>query len=305
MAGPLDELFPGWRAPGETPELRPLHARVLEVPLASPGGDQPVAFTLVLWRDPGGPVEVHGRLRRAIESTLLAELSRPPHELRGEGTRGVRALRLVAFEEVERFDDAVRAFGLKRVVGVEWAETLAQVRGEASRIGHEVPDTPVASFEADFACRAGFEDELRAELGQAVFGAKPGEFFAALNRVREAQGEPPLTPTLASLDTLEAALVPAEEGCVRWIPSATFQALCDAVAVVAQADLGRTVQWGESQIEDDGLAPPPMIRLKDGAAFAHVPLGLDLMRWCVMPRGAGEEIPSLSAWARDRFGPAS
>ena len=263
-----------------------------------------MAFTLVLWRDPGGPAEVHGRLRRAIESTLLAELSRPPRELRAEGARRVRALRLVVFEEVERLDDAVRAFGLKRVAPAEWADTLAQVRGEASRIGHEVPDLPVAAFEAEFACRSDVEGALRAELGQAVFGAKPGEFFAALNRVREARGEPLLTPALASLDTLEAALVPEQEGVVRWIPPTTFQALCDAVAVVAQADIGRTVQWGESQVEDDGLAPPPMIRLEEGAAFAHVPLGLDLMRWCVMPRGAGEEIPPLSAWARDRFGPA-
>ncbi len=179
------------------------------------------------------------------------------------------------------------------------------MRGEASRIGHEVPDAPVAAFEATFECRTDeLEDALRAALGESVFGAKPGEFFAALNGVREARGEPLLTPALASLDALEAALIPDETGCVRWMPPATFQALCDAVAVVAQTELGRTVQWGESQLEDDGLAPPPMIRLKDGAAFAHVPLGLDLMRWCVMPRGAGEEIPSLSAWARDRFGAA-
>ena len=48
VAGPLDELFPGWRAPGEAPELRPLHARVLEVPL----GDESVACDLVVMAAP-------------------------------------------------------------------------------------------------------------------------------------------------------------------------------------------------------------------------------------------------------------
>lgn len=265
-----------------------------------------MAFTLVVWRDPGGARALFDALRRAIEATLLAELSRPASELHEEGDRHVVALRLVCFAAIEDAETACRAFGLRRAESADLPRTIAQVHGEASRLGFDAPDEPTMVFESKFASNdSGLEGELREILDKDVFGQRPGAFFAALNQVREQGEQDALPPRIDSLDVLEDALVPSQEGVVRWVAPTSFQALCDAVAVCVRGELGRKVEWAVSELEDDGLAPPPMLRLREGPAYAHVPLGLDLMRWCVMPRAKGESIPTLAEWARDRFATAS
>ena len=298
--GPLDEMFPGWRDEAPTPKSA-VHGRVLESPV---GEDGAVAFVLVVWEDPGGAAALHAAMRHAIESTFLAELSRPASELlQDETTRHVTELRVLLFAEVSGAEDAFRAFGL-RPVTEEWTDCVAQVRGEASRLGFEV-DAPSSQWRAAFSAAENanaLEQDLRARIGEHVFGEQPGLFFAALNDVLEKAGASALPPKSESLDVMEQLVCLEAPGDVHWIPPITFQALCDAVAVCAVKELGRVVQWAPSEPEESGFVPPPVIRLQDGKGWAHVPLARDLMRWRVMPRGADERVPPLSAWLNDRFG---
>lgn len=291
--GPLDDLFPGLRRPpAEVPD-DPVHPRVLALP-----GDDCVDFGFVVWSDPGGPQALHGALRERVEATLLSELSRPATHVLDVP---LRALRLVVFAAVDGLPEAVRAFGFRPD---EASDVVALARGEASALGREVPDdasvwrAPVET--RPLATRVA--ERLRGSMNDEVFGARPGALFARLNVALEVEGERPLPPRLASLDALEALLVPTTPGVVRWIPTLVFQALCDAVGVVAARDLGREVQWAECAPDADGLAPPPLLRASALAGWAHLPVGLELLRWCVMPVAESESVPPLSAWLTDRLG---
>ncbi|MEM6959910.1 MAG: hypothetical protein AAF645_29785, partial [Myxococcota bacterium] len=285
-------------------EVGAVHPRILEVPLGEREGD--VAFVLTVWRDPGGAAVLHARMRRLIETVLLAELSRPPGELIEEVRRPV-ALRVVFFEPIDGLEDALRAFGLREADVSKWNETLRQLRAEASRAGVHA-DAPVSAWETPFLRQAGVDElelDLRARLADTAFGVRPGMFFAAFNQVREELGEAPLSARVESLGAIEGAVVPRDAGAIRWIPPVLFQTLCDAVAVAASEDLGRDVQWASSEPEEDGFAPPPMFRVKEHKGWAHVTVARDLLRWLVMPRQEGEEVPPLPAWTHDRLGRGS
>lgn len=298
MDDPSD-LLAAAKRPAEPLPRRAVHPRVLQLPL----GPGELAWTLLVWDDPGGAPALHAALRPLVEATLSAELSEP-YGLPDETTPV--ALRLLAFADVPGFEQAVRAFGLEAAPHDEaFEEALRNARGEAGRVGREPPDEPTSRWEVRLRTLAGtreLEDALRQTVGEEAFGARPGALFAALNQVLHARGETPLPPRLSSLDALEARLGTQETGVVRWIPPRLFQALCDAVAVVATKELGREVQWAPSEIEDDGLARPPLVRVAGPrGAWMHLPLGQHLLRWCVMPRHRGEEVPPLSAWLRDEL----
>ncbi|MFT5357263.1 MAG: hypothetical protein ACI9KE_004497 [Polyangiales bacterium] len=236
----------------------------------------------------------------------MAELSRPASELlQDDVARHVTELRVLLFAEVAGVDDAFRAFGLQEAAE-DWPDCVAQVRGEASRLGFEV-DEPSSQWRASFSMAENayaLEQDLRSRVDGHAFGEQPGFFFAALNDVLEKAGAGALPPKSESLDVMEQLVTLEAPGHVHWIPPITFQALCDAVAVCAVKELGRVVQWAPSEAEENGFVPPPTIRLQDGKGWAHVPLARDLMRWRVMPRQADERVPPLSAWLNDRFGRA-
>ena len=292
--GPLDDLFPGLRRPQEALPDHPVHPRVLALPV-----DDRVDLVFVVWEDPGGPHALHHALRERVEGALLSELSRPAsHALEVP----LRALRLVVFGAMDELDHAVRAFGFTRED--EDPAAVAHARGEASALGRAVPEE-VRALRADVRAQPLAEriaERLRPSVADEVFGGRPGAFFARLNVALEVEGERPLPPRRASLDALEALLVPCVEGAVRWIPALAFQALCDAVAVVTARDLGREVQWAECAADAEGLAPPPLLRVRGPDGWVHLPIGLELLRWCVMPLAPGEEPPPLSAWLTDRLG---
>lgn len=292
-----DDPFAAARRQTEPLPRRAVHARVLQLPTTP----TTFAWNLVVWDDPGGAPALHAALRPLLEAALLAELSTPfdaPDE------ESPSALRLVSFAEVEHFDDAVRAFGLREVPHDDaFEEALRHARGEASRVGRDAPESIVHRREAKLVTTdvLELENALRAKLGDEVFGARPGAVFAALNVVLSERGEVPLPAKRTSLDALEARLGVDTPDVLRWIPPRLFQALCDAVAVVAATELGREVQWAASEVEDDGLARPPLVRVR-AKEWLHLPIGLHLLRWCVMPRSAGEAVPSIAEWLSDELG---
>lgn len=311
----LDDISPGLAQRGPL-ELHPIHPAILEV------GETDRSFAFVVWSDPGGPEVLHDGLQKFVEAGLLAELSRPAAELRGlHARRRLVDLRLLSFVEVEDFDMAVAAFGFHSTTEEDgrWRQTLAHVRGESTRLGRSADEEPVSRWIATFGpppdeeLAQRLEEELRARVGDEIWGEKPGMFFAILNEALEAVGEKPLPPKPESVDWLEERLVSREVGPVRWIPPLLFQCLCDVVSVVAAKAYAHEVQWAPSEIDDRGFASPPMIRARPekparalnviggDEGWVNVPLGVHLLRWLVMPIQPGEEIPPLGEWIADQF----
>jgi len=292
--GPLDELFPGVRARRPESSALPVHPRVLEV------RDAPdvASFVLVVWPDAEDGPELWQLLGRVIEATLLAELSRTPTDLQDDELRRVGSMRLVSYAPLE--PQAIAPFGFRPdTLDDAWREALAHVRGEASAAGREVPETAPLLFRAPFAepseLAMRLERGIRAVGDEATFGATPGALARRVGASLE------IDPS--DLDAVGAALVPDANDVVRWVEPMLFQALCDAAGVHAARVLGLPVQWAVSDADEDGMAPPPLLRtVSPSAGDVHVPVGMELLRWCVMPRTASEEVPPLSAWCRDRFG---
>lgn len=294
----------------QAPELpqTPVHPRVLE--LADGDG---IAFVYVVWESPGAAA-LHKTLRNIIEASLLAELSRPPAELREAGPRPLHSLRLISFAPLPA--EALRAFGLRLgepngTDAVFWRDAMAHIRGEAQLAGRPTPEAPVAVYTTPVRALPqsvlAIENDLLGRLGDEVFGARPGAFFAALNAAFEGAGLNALSPKSKSLDSLEdrlAELRPPTEanmGPLRWIPPLAFQAFCDALAVVGSQEYRRTIQWAPGEPGEDGLAPEPLVRMKEGEGWVHLPLGQHLLQWLLMPLGRGEVVPPLSEWALDQF----
>ncbi len=317
--GTLQELFPALAQPTPSLPLEPIHARVLEVQEA-----EGAALFLTCWRNPGGAPSLHAGLRPRVEAALLSELCRPVAEVAAAG-RELRYLRVSLFEDVGGdLSAALRAFGLRELPMAEvrdaagWREAFAHLRGEAQRTGHRIPDEPQRAFEADIllpgqsaGVRAPLTEQvmalelaLRERMGDAVFGQRPGAFYALLVKLAAEHLSVPLPsePTCDYLSTLEAVLVQLRPGPIRWLPPAIFQCLCDVLAVIAAREFQKRVEWAPSDPDEYGLCPPPMVRVHLDGEWVHIPLGAHLLRWCVMPLQPGEVVPPLSDWVLDQFG---
>src|SRR5512139_1095951 len=89
--------------------LSPAHRRVLEVP--GPDGN---SLVIVCWKDPGGVSALHAELKRTVEASLLAELSRTAEDL-STLDRSLTTLRVLCFEEPPGdVATVMRPFGLER-----------------------------------------------------------------------------------------------------------------------------------------------------------------------------------------------
>jgi len=297
IGGPLGELLAELPStPGDAPR-EAVHTRVL--PVAAAEGAE---LVFSCWRDPGGAWALHEALKLRIEGSLLGELSRGAVDLREEAS-ALTGLRLFVFADIPDVDAAVAAFGFSKTGGrdPQTRASIARVRHEASAFGEAIPEEPTAVYaartaQAEIATRV--EEEL-VEVTEDVWGRNPGAPFARLRRAVAAAGGPTLTADVAGVDAAERALFVEAPSALRWIGPLTFQALCDLIAVAIDRELGRRVDWAETTADSEGIAPPPMIRI-DGQI--HVPLALEVLRWCVMPRKSDEEVPPLCRWVRESFG---
>lgn len=304
IGGPLGELLRFDEAPAP---VSPVHRRLLEVPEA-----EGTAMVIAGWSDPGGLERLHAELRRRVEAALLSELSRTAADL-VSFERRITRLRFVLFPTLDWAPEAaLRPFGFAPVDpgAKDLRETLAHLRGEAQRVGADVPDVPAQVWDAPTAMPEGaagewmteVESELVRRTGDECWGQRPGVPFGRLAALLEERGEESLEPDSEALDALEARLVQRISGPIRWIPPMLFQSLCDMVAAIAVKEHGAEVQWAECAPDEGGLAPPPVIRAKGKGDWVHIPIGMHLLRWCVMPVAEGESVPSIASWARDQFG---
>ena len=281
----------------------PVHSHVLDVD--DPEGR---AFVFVCWRDPGGLHSLHRVLARHVESLLLGDLSQPASHIPADRSEP-RFLRLLTFEPLPGdVFSAVRAFGMKpanaRMPGFRRA--IAHARHEAQVVKHSAPDEPTSVWEADVLLPSGpngvlvrdAETSLRKSTGEERWGDEPGAPTRRLSRVLEQHGHPALAPTMESLHALERLVVQTTPGPVRWIPPLVFQAVCDFLAVVARTVFDAPVAWAASEADEEHNAhTPPLVRI--GAT--HIPLGLHVLRWCIMPLQTGEVVPPLADWVSDQF----
>jgi hypothetical protein len=356
--GPLDELLRGAGFPSDEELARiprlPVHARVLELP--TPAGR---VRALAVWEDPGSPTLLHQELRSRIEGSLLGELAASAAELveddvdRAEAGGEVAAdhpagLHLVAFDRLERGPEAVAAFGLRAVSPADPAlrPTVAALRHEARLLGLDfVPEDPSEAYAASLAAPTplvrAVEGRLRREGVGDLWGLHPGapaqRLLSAIHDAARAAGteagpgwalDPEAPPTPATIDEVEAFLVPRVAEAIRWIPPMAFQGLCDLCGVVASRALGKSVEWGvcappgalseendgagaaagaeeKNDDDDDGFVPPPVVRFRgaagEGERWRFVDLGREVLRWCVMPLAPEETPPGLGAWVADVF----
>ncbi len=107
---------------------------------------------------------------------------------------------------------------------------------------------------------------------------------------------------MAGLDLLETIFGQQRPGILRFIPPRFFLAIADTIGVVAAREFGAKVAWSDASPDDDGFAPPPLLRIATKEGEAHIPAALHLLTWCIMPLADGEVAPALSEWALDQFG---
>jgi len=305
---PLDALLPELRAAREPRvPVSPIHPRVLEVELEN--GRE---WTLACWRDPGGARAFHTQVLAMLEATILAELSRPPRGI-AAAERSYTGVRLIVFPELP-FDPgpAVQAFGMTKAAYVEdaYAGRVSVLRREARELGIEVGEHPSQVWASEVRSPDGSLGEKLMKIHQMmatrmeddVWGKTPGGPSKLFALYAEREFGERIPPTLDGLRAFELLVVRHTRGVIRWIYPLLFQALCDFIGVVAQAEFGAKIAWSVCEEPESGLAPPPLFRVVEASGGTiHIPIAHHVLRWSMMPLGDHDEVPSLAAWMADQF----
>lgn len=304
---PLDALLPELTTQEPPVPKEILHPRVLEL-----GPSEGDAWVMAMWSDPGTPQEIHRQVRRLLEATLLANLSRAA-ETGEELDRVPSTLRLLIFSTTRsNVADALKAFGfrLDKSIPFKGDQLTALVR-DGRQAGWDVPDEPISTWTAPISQPASngrgelvaIHKQLRTLINDDCWGNTPGAFSrCAANLIRK-ELEIAIEPTIQGINTLEDLVVQRDTiGSIRWIPAMLFQSLADFVGVIVQQVYKHKVEWALCEPEENGFGPPPLFRItRDDGTEEHLAIGLHLLRWCIMPILPGEEVPRLSAWLDSEF----
>lgn len=309
---PLDALLPELTKPVEPPVPQmPVHPRVLEVET-----DDGWEWVFTCWSDPGSMRELHKQVLALVEATMLAELSRTPERVR-EIVRPRTGLRLVVFADLPWDPEAaVRAFGFRAAPWDDerFAHRLDTLRDEARSVGMPSPGRPTSMWTAPIALppdgRAdkliALEQMMAGRLGNDVWGRTPGGPSKLFATFAKHEFGADIRPNLDGIRAFELLVGDDTPGVIRWMPALVFQALCDFIGVVAQAEFGTRIAWAECDEMQSGLAPPPVFQVVERSGqIIHVPVAHHLLRWSMMPLAEGETVPSLADWMVDQFGPRS
>ncbi len=303
IPGPLDELVPGLRVRAERLPALVAHPRVSRVT----DDENREVIVLASFATIDSARALHQAWKPIIEAALLSVLSQP----QGPETTGPHALDLYTFAPFS-FDPAPAflLFGFTPLaIDGDARRALALLRREALLLDGAVSDEPWCRFRATLAQPVSelvvqASARLRAEAKSTPWGTEPGALARRLAVILNELGCSGVEPTRAGIERLESVLVQDTPHVIRWIDPLCFQALCDLVAVAAHNTWGANVEWAVCEPDaDTRLAPPPLIRVykhRDRSS-GHVPLGEHILRWCMMPRRAGEDIPTLGAWAEHEF----
>jgi hypothetical protein len=73
------------------------------------------------------------------------------------------------------------------------------------------------------------------------------------------------------------------------------------VGVLGQTLFDRDIAWALCEPDGD-FCTPPLLRLALASGkHIHIPIGLHLVQWCLLPLQPGEEAASLADWVADQF----
>lgn len=304
---PLDALLDGLSTPEPAVPQSALHPRILEL-----GEDEGDAWVLAMWTDPGSARGAHEQIRKLIEATLLANLTRAAAS--GEAIDRVPSkLRLFVFTTVkENLATAIRLFGFSLDDDIDIDDQALQtLRNEGIESGWDVPEQPVSCWTSTLRQPATdgpqelvtVHQRLRELINDDCWGSNPGAFSHNMALLLQQEMGVEIQPTLRGLNALEELLAQRDvRNRIRWIPAMLFQALADFVGVVIQQTYHHKVEWALCEPESDGFGPPPVFRITyDDGSSEHLNIGMHLLRWCIMPILDGEELPRLSEWLDSEF----
>jgi hypothetical protein len=292
IGGPLGELLEAMPEPPDGARSL-VHGRVLEAAL-----DDATAWVLASFDAAPDAASLHRALKERLEALFLSELSRSAASFREHGRKRFEKIWFATFAPLpSHADRALAPFALSPgdVRLIAFRRALAALRHE----GGAGVDEPSALFEATIENDRSLDephDALARALGDHVFGVRPRHSFDAALRCLDIT---PRRDLLETLSLLERRVVSSTRGVVRFVPPLFFQAMADGAAAAVHA-LGREVQWAESH-DDEGLFAPPLFRFRDASGWAHVPIGVELLRWCVMPLGSSEGVPPFTEWVAGTF----
>jgi len=303
IPGPLDELVPGLRAKKERLPALTAHPRISRL-REDDGGEVIVLASFATSPDQRA---FHRAWKPIVEAALLSALSQPEP---ADAAR-LNGLSLYTFVPLPFEPDAALAlFGFApSAIDARSRHALALLRRESQLVEGLAVEEPILAFRAHFGAPTHplgslLRDRLRNKLSNTVWGAEPGALARTLAQELHGLGYAGVEPTRAGIERAEALLIPEVDGAIRWMDPLCFQALCDLIAVAAHNTWGANVEWAVCEPDPDtSLAPPPLVRVykhRDRSS-GHVPLGEHVLRWCMMPRQAGEDIPTLGAWAEHEF----
>lgn len=306
---PADLLSLGtWlsESPQALPEGEALAPEVLRI-----DEGEGLALVLACWRTPPDARSAWRTLSRAAESALLSELCRAP----ADETRA-HFLRLLSFAPLHAYEPMLAQLGFDRVPHPgQWRQSMAHWRGAAARYGFPAPEEAESAWQCRLQAASSiqakgsgvaqaselapwYEEGLLRELRGTRWGEHPGAFYGVLRRILSDAGALRLDPkpSLEEFEKVETLLVTQDPHILRWMPPLTFQAFCDGLATLAASALGTRVEWALA--EDD---TPPLLRWHRASEEVFVPLGLQVLRWCIMPLRAGERAESILHWLKYQF----
>lgn len=304
---PLDSLMPemrgGKKGGGEDPhagapgQVGAIHPRVLEV-----GLEEGREWTLACWED-CPPVEFGEQFGQLVEATLLREASRIP-AWEADEQRKFTGMRVLTFDSIRQENRRIlRQLGFVEgnYVADEYEERMDAWRREANAAGMQPPmrpvsvwHVPVAEFDAERAeALDAIEATMLEKLGGEVWGETPGGMSKLLARQLAEHFDIDAGLDPESLAAMAGAVTPDALQAIRWMRPVFFQALCDFVGVLLHGKYGLQVQWGMCEPNDQGIVPPPMFRDPEGPGRGAIPVGREVLRWCVLPVDDADQLPDL------------
>ncbi|MEM1348030.1 MAG: hypothetical protein AAGI01_05680 [Myxococcota bacterium] len=302
---PLDAFFPEltelddpYEATTEAPGLDP---SVLEVELE--GG---WSWTMALWHELATPRETAQQLRKAVEATLLREMSTPPGYGGAEG-RAFLGIHLLVFEPMDaQTCAALEALGFHQgpYKPQEFSARVQRFQDGARAGSWRVASHPETVWFSEFARPAAtmgrvlqrVHEDVVERLGAALWGSEPGMPSKALADALSAHMGAQITPDRDGLHMLDMTLVERTAGKIRWLSPMILQGIADFVGIVLTTTKQYTVQWGVSESDRRGAYLPPVLRARRRATSRELAVGRELVRLTMMPIASEEDAVLLSDW---------
>lgn len=277
-----------------TSQTEAVHPGVLRV-----SGEQTSRWCAAVWSTSPGERRLVGEIHRLVQGTLIAHWMQPPaqYEL---ATQAVNSFDLIFFQPLESpLRDRLKAEGWQPValelMSNDEFEQFQVLSDEARKKAIDIAGGPTALWRVKFEAVGGDESQGPAKLGAAVaekledqvWGQIPGWFSRVfcdqLRRVTAVEVE----PTFEGLAALGRTILGHQDRGIHWLEPMAYQAICDFIGVVVQAETELDVQWGTCPVDQTtGLAPAPMLRVRQGSQpWRNLAVGYDVIEHCCVPWG--------------------